>query len=186
LNLYLIGYRATGKSTVGRNLARTLGLVFADCDEEFVRDQGCSIDALVAARGWSAFRAVEKEILGRIAAKSGQVVASGGGAVLDADNRAVMQNSGVVVWLQAAWQTIHERMATDRHTTANRPPLSDQELADEIRITLAARGPLYADIADFSVVTDTVPITEVVDLIQVCLQELPKAAVLIAGTSSET
>ncbi|MGB5987453.1 MAG: shikimate kinase [Desulfobacterales bacterium] len=179
MNLYLIGYRATGKSTLGRSLAAELNLPFVDLDEQIVRDAGSSIAAMVADLGWAAFRNAEQEVLRGIARLDRQVVATGGGVILDAENRALLQSTGVVVWLQATWETIHGRMEADVQTPVSRPPLSERALADEIRATLMARGPYYARIADFSVITDTVPIREVVDLIRVCLLELPKAESLL-------
>ena len=179
MNLYLIGYRATGKSTIGRSLAAELKLPFVDLDDTIVRNGGREIAELVADQGWSAFRRAEHEALRSISRSGRQVVATGGGVILDAENRSVLQSSGVVVWLQATWETIHDRLRADAQTPVSRPPLTEQALADEIRTTLLARGPYYAQVADFSVITDTVPIPEVVELIRLCLGELPKAQSLL-------
>lgn len=159
-NVYLIGYRCTGKTTVGRLLAEALGRPFLDSDAEVVRTAGMSIADMVAAHGWTRFRALERETLLRLSRLCDHVVATGGGVILDPANVAAMRASGRVFWLRAAPETILARMGADAATAGQRPSLtgrSDPEpqgLEAEIRDTLAARLPLYEAAAHYVVDTD--------------------------------
>jgi shikimate kinase len=153
-NIYLIGYRCTGKSSVGRLLADRLGLHFIDTDELIVKRTGVSIAGYVAQNGWMAFRRQETAVLVETADTSGRVVATGGGIVLDPGNVALMKRTGRVVWLRAGSQTIRNRMAADGGSTVNRPSLTRQGSLAEIEAVLAEREPLYAAAADMVLDTD--------------------------------
>ncbi len=161
MRLYLIGYRCTGKTTVGRELARRLGWDFADTDAVLVENFGMSIAEWVEARGWARFRAAEREVLARIsrapgvaAPRPGIVVATGGGVILDPENLRRMRETGRTVWLRATPETIRQRMAGDAVTEAQRPPLTGGAADDEIDRVLAERTPRYAEAADLTVDTD--------------------------------
>lgn len=154
MNLYLIGYRCTGKTTVGQALARRLDWPFYDTDRMLVESAGSSIDQMVASRGWPFFREQERHALETVAARDCQVVATGGGIVLDGRNIAVMKKTGTVVWLTAGRKTIEVRMRADAATDGNRPPLTGQGLMDEIEAVLSERRPLYEKAADVTIDTD--------------------------------
>jgi shikimate kinase len=154
MNLWLIGYRCTGKTTVGRVLAEAAGLRFVDADVALTREIGQSISAFVSERGWPAFRREESRILQKLSQEDGQIVATGGGVVLDPANVQIMRETGTVVWLKARPETILSRLGEDPGTSDNRPALTDEGLSVEVRSTLAERAPLYANAAHHSVETD--------------------------------
>ena len=165
-NIYLIGYRCTGKSTVGRMLAARRGLGFDDTDEVIVAGEQKSIARIVADRGWPHFRELEKKYLRHVSARGNTVIATGGGIVLHPDNIACMQNSGPIIWLRAGFRTIMDRLQQDPATAASRPALTRQALAEEVRTTLDARRALYRRAADLSIRTDGVRSDEIVARIQ--------------------
>ena len=165
MNLYLIGYRCTGKTTVGRSLAERLGWPLVDTDRMIVDTAGMSIDRMVAAYGWPFFRQRESEVLSRLAAGERQVVATGGGIVLDERNRQTMKTTGKVVWLTAGEKCIRKRLLADAATGDDRPPLTDSGLLEEIETVLAERKPLYESAADLTIATDRVRIEEICDRI---------------------
>ena len=110
MNIFLIGYRCTGKTSVGRNLAKSLGRPFFDADAEIVEEQGLNISEIVSQQGWDAFREMEKAIIKKMCALDDFVVATGGGVVLDDENIENMKKSGVLVWLKATPGTIKKRI----------------------------------------------------------------------------
>lgn len=153
MNIILMGYRCSGKTTTGRALARITGLPFYDTDEEVTRRRGRTIAEMVAEAGWSAFRAAEKEVVGELAAGDGAVIALGGGAVLDGENVRRLKERGFFVWLTASAAEIERRLTADAASRAGRPPLSGSSSAAEARVVLAEREPLYRGLADLVVDT---------------------------------
>ena len=154
-HIFLIGYRCTGKTTVGRKLAARLKRVFYDTDERIVATQRISIARIVADRGWDYFRELEKKCLQDLSAGPAAVVATGGGIVLHPDNIACMQGSGTVVWLRASPETILDRLQQDPATVDSRPALTRQGLAEEVKTTLAERKAHYRRAAHLALETDT-------------------------------
>ena len=154
LNLFLIGYRCTGKSSVGRSLAEELSRSFVDTDSLLVAQQRMSIKEIVGAHGWEGFRQMEHLILKKVCTLHGQVVATGGGIVLNDDNVILMQKSGKIIWLRAKLETIKTRMLQDKDTQAFRPALALNDSISEIEETLQSREPLYQKAMDFLVDTD--------------------------------
>ncbi len=120
-NLVLIGYRAVGKTTVGTLVAKELGRPFVDLDAILEQEAGETIPELVRREGWPEFRRREKAIVQHYAARSGQIVATGGGVVLDPENTAHLKATGKLVWLKAAPATIKARSAPGLKTNG-RPP----------------------------------------------------------------
>lgn len=165
MNIFLIGYRCTGKTTVGEYIAKHLGWPFFDSDRELVKEQNKSIAEIVSEQGWDAFREIEKSIIKRLSNLDAHVVAPGGGAVLNKENVENMKKNGTLVWLRALPETIKERMLQDQKTEESRPSLTSQSLDDEIRETLDQRTPIYEDAADFIVDTDEIEIAEVCRII---------------------
>ena len=153
MNIYLVGYRCTGKSSVGQKLAASMGWAFVDTDLRVVAQAGQEIAAIVKANGWPHFRRLEQACLRAVADKHHQVVATGGGIVLDAHNVKIMKRSGVVVWLTAAPDTIRQRMRGDSQTENQRPALTGRNAIDEIEKVLNERMPLYRAASD--IVIDT-------------------------------
>jgi shikimate kinase len=170
MNIFLIGYRCTGKSTVGRRVADELNWKFVDADAELVSDQGRSIAQIVSQSGWEDFRRIEKTVLARLCKLENQVIATGGGVVLDRENVQCMKNNGPVIWLRASADTIYKRMTQDQNTVASRPALTDKRTWNEILETISERQPLYAAAMNGYVETDGKTIegvcTEVVSLLK--------------------
>ncbi|EGB14042.1 Shikimate kinase [Pseudodesulfovibrio mercurii] len=144
-NIFLIGPRACGKTSVGRALAERLGMDFVDTDHAFVEAVGMDIAAFVAANGWEAFRDEEAATLAREAAPGGRVIGCGGGMVLRAENRAVLAE-GIVLYLRAEPEELARRLAADP-LEGQRPSLTGKSVADEVREVLAARAHLYEQCA---------------------------------------
>jgi shikimate kinase len=164
-NLFLIGYRCTGKSSVGKLLAARLGWHFADTDSLLVADKQTSIKEIVENCGWQAFRKFERDVVIRVCDQNQQVVATGGGVVLNDANVGSMKAAGKIVWLRAAPETIRRRMMQDTDTEAYRPPLSSKDSIGEIEETLLEREACYRQAMDFLVDTDGRRIDEVCEAI---------------------
>lgn len=163
--IILIGYRATGKTSVGKSLAAALCIPFFDMDHELEKRCGRSIAELVAARGWPHFRALEKELLVEIIGRDDQVVSTGGGAILHQDIWPRLKESSVVVWLTADHETICRRLMGDTQTSSQRPALTEGNLYSEIASVLQEREPLYRAGAHFSVDTGELGIDEIVEIV---------------------
>jgi len=155
MNLVLIGYRGTGKSTVARHLALALGWDWADADVEIELLAGKSIAAIFAEEGEPRFRELESIVIADLSRRDFLVLAAGGGAILRPENRAALRSSGRVVWLTARPETIMKRLAADPDTAGRRPNLTTSGGEAEIRALLASRAPLYAATADLTVETDS-------------------------------
>jgi shikimate kinase len=164
-NLFLVGYRCTGKSSVGRSLAATLSLPFIDTDSLVVSENGMSIREIVISRGWEAFRRLEHTALQQVCTMDRRVVATGGGIVLDAGNVKLMKKSGRIIWLRASPETIKARMLQDQASKTLSPALTSTDNISEIEETLAERAPLYQHAMDFSVDTDHRGVDEICDFI---------------------
>jgi shikimate kinase len=162
MNIYLVGYRCTGKSSVGQQLAASLGWAFVDTDSRVVTQAGQEIAAIVKKNGWAHFRRLEQSCLRAVADRHHQVVATGGGIVLDAHNVKIMKTSGVVVWLTAAPDIIRQRMRGDRQTENQRPALTDRNVIDEIETVLNERMPLYRAASEIVIDTGLASLQELV------------------------
>jgi shikimate kinase len=164
-NLFLIGYRCTGKSSVGNLLAAALSRMFVDTDSLVASQKGMSIREIVTSRGWKVFRRFEHTVLNQVCSADQQVVATGGGIVLDADNVNLMKGCGRIIWLRASPETIKARMVKDEDSVAVRPALTSTDSISEIEETLAKRIPLYKNAMDFLVDTDHREIDEICGVI---------------------
>ena len=164
-NLFLIGYRCTGKSSVGRRLSPILGQEFVDTDSAIVSEAGISIRKIVDKHGWQYFRRLEHNALQQVCSEDRQVVATGGGIVLDAANVELMKEGGKIIWLRAAPDTIKGRMVQDQASQGFRPALTSKDSISEIEETLAEREPLYRQAMNFAVDTDHRGIDDICDVI---------------------
>lgn len=162
MNLVLIGYRGTGKSTVGKLLARRLGWEYVSTDAEIVQRAGCSIPDLVHRLGWDGFRDCETEVCRDLVGKDRMVIDTGGGIILRAENVAQLKQHGTLIWLTAGIPTIIERIRGNQ----DRPSLTGtKSVADEVAEVLAERRPKYEAAADLVVETDQRSVEEVANVI---------------------
>ena len=150
----LVGYRGTGKSTVGRILAERLGREFADTDREVEALADRSIRSIFLEEGEPAFRAREARVLTDLANRlNGGVLATGGGAILLESNRNLLRAFGFVAWLTADAETLARRLQSSRRAVEDRPALTAAGTLAEIAEVLEARTPLYREVAHASVET---------------------------------
>ena len=152
--LILIGYRATGKTTLARLLATRLDCEWVDADVEIERRSGKSIARIFAEDGEPFFRNLEAEVIADLCRRERLVLAAGGGAPLRDATRHVMRQNGIVVWLLADPETILSRMSADATTAGRRPNLTKRGPLEEIVELLAAREPIYRESAHFVVDTE--------------------------------
>ncbi|MCU0959676.1 MAG: shikimate kinase [Pirellulaceae bacterium] len=151
MNVVLIGYRGTGKTSVAAQLAQQLGLEAVHLDAEIERRAGRSIPEMVAELGWPGFRDLEEAVVRDSAARQGVVLDCGGGVVEREANFDVLRRSGPVVWLRASVPVIVQRIAGD----SQRPSLTGtRSFTDEVAEVLARRTPLYQRLAHYEVDTD--------------------------------
>jgi shikimate kinase len=153
MNIILIGYRASGKTSAGRELARLLGRPFFDTDRMIFAKTGRTVREIVEASGWQAFREVEKTVIWELSGLDEAVIAAGGGAVMDPDNVSMLRAGGRFVWLQADARILALRMSRDRNGALQRPSLTGAGTLMEVEEVLAKRLPVYGAVAD--VVVDT-------------------------------
>lgn len=146
-NVFLIGMPGAGKSTVGRHLARAMGLEFIDADEALVARNGVSIATIFEIEGEAGFRAREAAILEELTQREGIVLATGGGAVLREENRAALSARGLTVYLSASLETLLSRTRSESigRSVAVRPLLAvaESSRADVLAHLLEVRVPLY-------------------------------------------
>jgi len=152
--LTLIGYRATGKSTLAQPLAERLGWSWVDADVELERRAGRTIREIFDTNGEPEFRRLERETLVDLLSKDRLVVAAGGGAVLNPDTRQDFKDAGPVVWLKASVDTIEQRLYGDETTVERRPNLTSSGGREEIERLLSEREPVYSDTATLTIQTD--------------------------------
>lgn len=155
-NLILIGFMGTGKTTIGKRVAKSLGFRFVDTDDLITRKAGKSINRIFQEEGEERFRELETEVLAERAAKSDQVISTGGGIVTQSRNREILAQAGFVVWLKASPETIYERVRRNR----SRPLLKTTDPQQTIANLLSERHPLYEACQDLSVTTDGLTLDE--------------------------
>ena len=143
-NLILVGPMGSGKSSIGRRLADRFGLPFIDADREIESATGAAIPLIFELEGEAGFREREHEVLARLCRSSPAVIATGGGAVLRAENRRLLADHGFVVYLDVDLDCQLRRLANDRA----RPLLQRPDRREVLRHLGAERAPLYAEVAD--------------------------------------
>ena len=146
-NLFLVGPMGAGKTTVGRQIAELFRMPFLDLDHEIEERTGAAVSLIFELEGEPGFRRRERAMLGDIVTRSGIVLATGGGAVLDADNRRLLQQRGFVIWLDPAVDAQLARLERDRQ----RPLLRAPDRRERLERLAIERNPLYAGIADLRV-----------------------------------
>lgn len=160
MNIVLIGYRGTGKSTVGRLLAARLGRELVSTDAEIVKREQRTIPEIVVQEGWEYFRDLESDICRELASRDQLVIDTGGGAILRAQNVEALKKNSTVLWLTASVETIAKRIGGDNQ----RPSLTGtKSFVDEIQDVLRERTPKYQAAADRSIATDDRSINQLVE-----------------------
>lgn len=149
-NIFLVGPMGAGKTTIGRLLARLLGLTFTDSDHEIEARTGADIPWIFDVEGEEGFRRREQAVIEDLTQRSGIVLATGGGAVLHPENRRNLSARGLVVYLCTSVDQQVERTRRDR----NRPLLQTDDPRTRLEELMAVRDPLYREVADVVIQTD--------------------------------
>ena len=148
--VFLVGPRGSGKTTVGIQLAQRLHSAFWDTDMALEEHLGCSIADFVAAEGWDAFRENEHEVLREVVElgedKACSVISTGGGIVLKEENRRLLKETGLTVYISVPVRVLAARLSKSPNSS-QRPSLTGKGVVDEVQEILAARGPLYEESA---------------------------------------
>jgi shikimate kinase len=148
-NIFLVGPMGSGKSTIGRQLAKALKRPFFDSDKEIEKRTGVTISWIFEMEGEEGFRAREKQVIAELSAKENIVLATGGGAVLAEDNRNLLRSRGKVVYLSSSIEQLYRRTSKDK----SRPLLQTDNPKQKIAQLLEQRDPLYKSVADVVVRT---------------------------------
>ena len=164
-HIYLVGFRCTGKTTVGMALAQRLGRHFVDTDGFITGYAGASVSEIIAREGWERFRQLECFALEQIAEGDRLVVSTGGGVVLRPENVALMRKTGRVVWLKAGVGILANRMQGDAATAEQRPSLTQKGPLEEIAEVLEERAPFYGAASHLQIDTDQIAPEKVVEKI---------------------
>ena len=164
--LFLVGMPGSGKSTVGRQLSRRLGLPFFDSDHVIEQRLGCTIREYFEREGEAAFREVEEQVLAELAGGAPAVIATGGGAVLRELNRRAMRDGGKVIYLRSSPEELYRRL---RHDT-QRPLLQVADPMARLRAMHAERDPLYREAAHFHIETGRPSVPTLVNMIVMQLE----------------
>lgn len=162
MNLVLIGYRGTGKSTVGTLLAERLGMRYVCMDSEITKKAQMSIPEIVAKYGWNKFRDMETELTKELALQDGLVIDTGGGVIERQENVKVLQVNTQIFWLHASVRTITSRIQGD----SSRPALtSGKTFVEEVADVLAKREPVYNAVAHHEIDANSASPSQVADCI---------------------
>ena len=174
--LFLIGYRGSGKTTVGRIVADRLGWDFIDADAVLEERYGQTIREIFAAEGEAGFRDKETAVLADLCGRTNTVIATGGGIVLREQNRQRLKQHGFVAWLTADPPTLLARIQSDPTTAERRPALAGGGLAEVERL-LAVREPLYRACADVVVPAGALSPEQAADaILAACNPRSPKSS----------
>ncbi len=181
-SVVLVGMMGAGKSSIGRRLAARLAVPFVDADAEIEKAAGMSIAEIFSAHGESYFRAGETRVIARLLEGGPQVLATGGGAFMNAETRAAIRAKGISVWLRATLDVLNRRIKR----RGDRPLLKTGDPGETLRRLIEERYPVYAE-ADLTVESRDVPHDTIVDEIVAGLRDhvqLVKADKLAAGSAA--
>jgi shikimate kinase len=167
-SIFLVGPMGAGKSAVGKQLARRLRRAFHDADAEIEARTGVDIPFIFEKEGEAGFRLRERRVVEDLTALSGIVLATGGGVVMDADNRRLLAERGIVVYLHTS---VPQQLARTRHSR-DRPLLDTPDPEARLRELMAVREPLYRELADLVIDTDGRKVGAVADEIRQRLEEV--------------
>ena len=171
MNIVLVGYRCSGKTVVGKTLARELGREFLDTDALIEENAGRSIEKMISTNGWDRFRETEKRLVEEVSRRNNLVIATGGGIVMDEENVKNLKQNGWVVWLKGEPDVLRERMAKEEGSGKVRPSLTGADPLEEIKEVLSVRRPFYERAGDLVVDTSNLSIGDAASLI---IKNLPE------------
>ena len=164
--IFLIGPMGAGKTTIGKQLAQSLGMVFCDSDQEIQRRTGVDIPTIFEYEGEAGFRQREEQAIDELTQVEQQVLATGGGAVTREKNRQHLSARGIVFFLDCSAEQQYERTYRDR----SRPLLQTEKPLERLRELMKAREPLYRSTADYVVSTESrnasTVVTEILDILR--------------------
>ncbi|ALG69560.2 shikimate kinase AroK [Beggiatoa leptomitoformis] len=160
-NIFLVGLMGVGKTTIGRQLAAALEVPFKDSDKEIEERTGASVSLIFEVEGEAGFRKREAAMIAELTAQKGIVLATGGGAVLNPENRNCLQDRGLVVYLHASIEELLKRTAHSR----NRPLLENTNPRERLETLFNERHPFYKSVADLVVDTEHHTVKQVVKFI---------------------
>ncbi len=158
-NIYLVGPMGSGKSTVGKRLAQVLEYEFVDSDREIEQKTGVSINHIFDVEGEVGFRKREESAIRTLTKKTGFVLATGGGSILSAENRHLLNNTGLVIYLKTSVEAILERTSRDKC----RPLLQTENPRKTLQNLMQQRESLYQQVAHYTIETDNKNATTVAD-----------------------
>jgi shikimate kinase len=167
-SFFLVGPMGAGKSTIGRQLARTLNLEFIDSDRDIEARTGVDIPLIFELEGEEGFRKREQEMIDNLTRRPGIVLATGGGAVLSSINRQHLASRGKVIYLRTSVEQQLRRTARDR----NRPLLQTENPEETLQELMKIRDPLYREVADWTIETDGCRVHDVVQKIVRHIEEM--------------
>ena len=171
-NIFLVGMMGAGKTTLGRALAQRTGLEFVDTDRVLVQRTGVPVATIFEIEGEEGFRRRESGVIAELAARRGCVVATGGGAVLCAENRRAMRAAGTVIYLRARLESLWERTRHD----SSRPLLATADPRATLAQILEKRDPLYREAAHLIVETGSQSASTLVNRVMAALRQRPSGA----------
>ena len=174
MNIVLIGFRGTGKSTVGKLLAKRLERDFVDSDKYIESSTGKTIKSIFEEDGEEDFRKIEAGAIAELSKVDNKVISAGGGAVLKKENVRNLKDNGFLVLLEATPEIIHNRIAQDKKTTQQRPSLTDKKPLDEIKHLITKREHAYKNAADYTINTSYVSCEDIVNEIITIVNKPPK------------
>ncbi len=171
MNIVLIGYRCSGKTEVGKILARQLGRDFLDTDAVLEERAGRSIEEIVSTKGWHHFRETERGLIEEVSKRDNLIIATGGGVVMNKENVENLQANAWIVWLDGKPEVLRARMDKEQKAGKSRPSLTQRDSLEEIEEVLNIRKPLYEQAGDILVDTSRLSIQEAAAVI---MKNLPR------------
>ena len=156
-NIFLIGFSGSGKSSVGKKLAKNLNYNFLDTDRIIEKTTSLSIDETISTKGEKEFRSIETQVLSKIDFSQNNVISTGGGLPTEKDNIRIMKNNGSIIWLKASIDSIFDRLKNSKEI---RPLIGNHIEKENIESLYNSRQSVY-NIADFSIDTDNKNLDEI-------------------------
>lgn len=163
MNIVFIGYRCSGKTSIGNAIAKRTNRDFYDTDDLIEQITGQSIEGIVKEDGWDRFRELEKRVVRKASEMKNAVISTGGGVVLDEDNIKCLKKSGQIIWLEGDADILMKRMEKDMDSVNTRPSLTGSDPIVETRKVLETRNTLYRKAAEIVINTDRLSVDEVVE-----------------------